>query len=68
MPESMPTLPTPSRIELKDLHLATRIGTYATVEALQQPEEMARFIQWVQTKPAAFFEKSRKSQRLKSRR
>ena len=29
MPESMPTLPTPSRIELKDLHLATRIGTYA---------------------------------------
>jgi hypothetical protein len=35
---------------------------------LQQPEEMARFIQWVQTKPDAFFEKSRKSQRLKSRR
>jgi hypothetical protein len=41
---------------------------YATVEALKQPEEMARFIRWVQTKPDAFFEKSRKSQRLKSRR
>ncbi len=42
--------------------------TYATVEALKQREEMARFIRWVQTKPDAFFEKSRKSQRLKSRR
>ena len=42
--------------------------TYTTVEALKQPEEMARFIRWVQTKPDAFFEKSRKSQRLKSRR
>ncbi|PIT73479.1 alpha/beta hydrolase [Limnohabitans sp. G3-2] len=42
--------------------------TYATVEALKQPEEMVRFIRWVQTKPDAFFEKSRKSQRLKSRR
>ena len=42
--------------------------TYATVDALKQPEEMARFIRWVQTKPDAFFEKSRKSQRLKSRR
>jgi hypothetical protein len=40
---------------------------YATVEALQQHEAMARFIRWVQTKPDAFFEKSRKSQRLKSR-
>lgn len=40
--------------------------TYATVEALKEPEEMARFIRWVQTKPDAFFEKSRKSQRLKS--
>ena len=42
--------------------------TYATLEALKQPEEMARFIRWVQTKPDAFFEKSRKSQRLKTRR
>lgn len=40
---------------------------YANVEALKQPEAMARFIRWVQTKPDAFFEKSRKSQRLKSR-
>lgn len=42
--------------------------TYATVEALRQPAEMARFIRWVQTKPDAFFEKSRKSQRLQNRR
>ncbi len=40
--------------------------TYPTVEALKQPEEMTRFIRWVQTKPDAFFEKSRKSRRLKS--
>jgi len=40
---------------------------YPTVEALKQPEAMVRFIRWVQTKPDAFFEKSRKSQRLQSR-
>lgn len=40
---------------------------YATVEALKQHEAVARFIRWVQTKPDAFFEKSRKSQRLRSR-
>jgi gluconate kinase len=40
---------------------------YATVEALKQHEEMVHFIRWVQTKPDAFFEKSRKSQRLKYR-
>jgi hypothetical protein len=41
--------------------------TYPTVQALQQAQEMVRFVRWVQTKPDAFFEKSRKSQRLKSR-
>jgi dihydroneopterin aldolase len=34
MPESMPTLPTTSRIELKDLRLATRIGTYAPADTV----------------------------------
>ena len=41
---------------------------YGTVEALKQHHELVRFIQWVKTKPDAFFEKSRKSQRLKSAR
>lgn len=39
--------------------------TYATIEALKQHPELARFIHWVSTKPEAFFEKSRKSQRLR---
>lgn len=38
---------------------------YATIEALKQHPELVRFIQWVRTKPDAFFEKSRKSQRLR---
>ena len=37
------------------------------VEALKQQDEMTRFLKWVKTKPYAFFEKSRKSQRLKSK-
>ena len=32
----MPTLPTTSRIELKDFHLATRIGTYAPGDAVPE--------------------------------
>jgi 5-methylcytosine-specific restriction endonuclease McrA len=40
---------------------------YASVERLKQHHELARFIRWVRTKPAVFFEKSRKSQRLKDR-
>lgn len=40
---------------------------YASPEALKAHPAMARFIEWVKTKPDAFFEKSRKSQRLKSR-
>lgn len=39
--------------------------TYATIEALRQHPQLARFIQWVKTKPDAFFENSRKSQRLR---
>ena len=38
---------------------------YGTVEALKQHHELGRFIQWVKTKPDSFFEKCRKSQRLK---
>lgn len=38
---------------------------YPTVSALKDQTEMARFLRWVQTKPVAFFEKSRKSRRLK---
>ena len=41
---------------------------FATVEELKRHYEMGRFIRWVKTKPDAFFEKSRKSQRLKSNR
>ena len=40
---------------------------YFTVERLKQQSELARFIAWVKRKPAFFFEKSRKSQRLKTR-
>ncbi len=38
---------------------------YPTVSALKAQNEMARFVRWVQTKPDGFFEKSRKSRRLK---
>jgi hypothetical protein len=37
------------------------------VDALKNNEEMSRFIKWVKEKPDDFFEKSRKSHRLKSR-
>lgn len=37
------------------------------IEALKRHEEMTRFINWVKDKPDNFFERSRKSQRLKSR-
>lgn len=38
---------------------------YHTIEALQTQAQMSDFLQWVKNKPPAFFEKSRKSQRLK---
>jgi hypothetical protein len=40
---------------------------FATIEALRQHPEMARFLQWVQRKPEDFFERTRKSQRLRRR-
>lgn len=40
---------------------------FNTVDALKNHEAMCRFIQWVKNKPDNFFERSRKSQRLKSR-
>ena len=36
-----------------------------TAIALQEHPEMQRFIQWIRTKPNDFYEKSRKSARLK---
>ena len=36
-----------------------------TAAALQEHPEMQRFIRWVKTKPDHFFEKSRKSTRIK---
>jgi hypothetical protein len=39
---------------------------YPSVQALKAQTEMARFLKWVQTKPDDFFEKSRKSRRLKN--
>jgi hypothetical protein len=38
---------------------------YNTIEVLQGQTEMIGFLKWVKTKPPAFFEKSRISQRLK---
>lgn len=40
---------------------------YQSIDALRQHPAMARFLQWVRTKPDDFYERTRKSQRLKSR-
>lgn len=40
---------------------------FNNLEALLAHPEMARFVSWVQTKPDAFYERTRKSQRLRSR-
>ncbi len=40
---------------------------YHRVEVLRQHPEMAHFIEWVRRKPDEFFERTRKSQRLKKR-
>ncbi|EGF31135.1 hypothetical protein IMCC9480_320 [Oxalobacteraceae bacterium IMCC9480] len=40
---------------------------FSTVEQLKQQDEMSRFLKWVKTKPNDFFEKSRKSARLRSK-
>ncbi len=39
---------------------------YSTIELLKQQEEMAGFIAWVRLKPDDFFERTRKSRRLKT--
>lgn len=40
---------------------------YNNVEALLGHPEMARFVAWVRTKPEDFYERARKSQRLRDR-
>ncbi|MEB0135946.1 HNH endonuclease signature motif containing protein [Actimicrobium sp. CCC2.4] len=40
---------------------------FFTVEQLKQQDAMSRFLTWVKTKPNDFFEKSRKSVRLRSK-
>jgi hypothetical protein len=40
---------------------------FSTVEQLMQQDEMRHFLKWVKTKPNDFFEKSRKSARLRSK-
>lgn len=40
---------------------------YSDVEALLAHPEMARFVAWVRTKPEDFYERTRKSQRLRAR-
>ena len=39
---------------------------YHSIELLKQQEEMAGFIAWVQLKPDDFYERTRKSRRLKT--
>ncbi len=39
---------------------------YHSIELLKQQEEMAGFIAWVRLKPDDFFERTRKSRRLKA--
>lgn len=40
---------------------------YHRVDALREHPEMARFLDWVRRKPDDFFERTRKSQRLRGR-
>lgn len=40
---------------------------YASVSALREHVEMARFLQWVRRKPDDFFERTRKSDRIRGR-
>lgn len=40
---------------------------YSHVDALRQHPDLARFLAWVRRKPDDFFERTRKSQRLRSR-
>ncbi len=47
-----------------ETELATKLNTAAT---LQEHPEMKRFIHWVKSKPNDFYEKTRKSARLKEK-
>jgi molybdopterin-guanine dinucleotide biosynthesis protein A len=40
---------------------------YSTIEALRQHPEVARFVEWVQDKPPDFYERTRKSRRLREK-
>lgn len=40
---------------------------FSTIELLKQQDAMRHFLTWVKTKPDFFFEKSRKSARLRSK-
>ena len=40
---------------------------YSHVDALRQHPELAKFLDWVRRKPDDFFERTRKSQRLRGR-
>jgi hypothetical protein len=40
---------------------------YPTIDSLLQYPEMSRFIRWVRGKPADFFERTRKSKRIRFR-
>lgn len=42
--------------------------TYSTIEALRSHPELARFLGWVKTKPDDFYERTRKSKRLRASR
>ena len=54
--------------QIHALFTETELATqFNTATALQEHPEMQRFIHWVKSKPNHFYEKSRKSSRLKER-
>ena len=53
--------------QIHALFTETELATHLnTASALQEHPEMQRFIQWVKSKPDHFFEKTRKSARIKT--
>ena len=53
--------------QIHALFTETELATHLhTASALQEHPEMQRFIQWVKSKPDHFFEKTRKSARIKA--
>jgi hypothetical protein len=54
--------------QIHALFTETELATHLnTASALQAHPEMQKFISWVQTKPEHFYEKTRKSARVKAR-